>query len=189
MELERLSLRSINRALCRPKWRYYFLKNGIFYVDFLKLFLYLCMRLLINLIRWFMMLKNKKSKYFGRFFGVFFILNIFVNLVKFENNLYISTDSSRYSNRSEIELVVSERTEYNLSFFKLRSFPKQANDCIFAQIDFSTIHKYWLIHFQNYILIQLKSFNRSFIPNQQLASNLHNLWYHSSFELSNRVIG
>ena len=135
------------------------------------------------------MLKNKKSKHVNHFIGFIFILNVFVNLVKFENNLYASTNFIHYSNQSEIELIVSERSEYNLSFLKLNAFLRQAKDCTFAQIDFSAIHKYWLIYFQNYLLVQFNSFNRAIIPNQQFASILQNLWYHSSFGLDNLAKG
>jgi hypothetical protein len=133
--------------------------------------------------------KESTDKNFNFFIIAVFILNVFVNLVKFENNLYASAVYIHYSNQSEIELVVSERAEYNLSIDKLNFSPKQATDFIFAQIDFSAIHKYWLIHFQNYILVQFKSFNRISIPNQELASIIQNLWYHSSFELPNLVVG
>jgi len=128
------------------------------------------------------MINNKNTtKYLNFFTATFFILIIFVNLVKFENNLYIPNDYTLYSNQSQIELVVSESSEYNLSFDKLNLSPKQITDFDIIHIDFSSIHKYWLIHFQNYILVQLKSFNRTLIPQKQLISILQNMWHHSSF--------
>jgi len=130
--------------------------------------------------------KTQNTSYLTTFF---FILNTCINLVKYESNLYSPTNYSHYSNQSEIELVVSERTEYNLSFNKLNPAPKQVTDFTFAQIDFLSIHKYQLIQYQNYILIQLKSFNCTFIPNQQFVSILQNMWHHSSFESGNSVIG
>ncbi len=135
-----------------------------------------------------MILNEKKSKYFGCFIGIFFILNIFINIVKYENNLYANTTYHHYRNQTEVELVVSERPGYNLSFFKLNDALKPAADFIFAHIDFSSIHKYRLIQYQNYVLVQLISFNHIFILNQQFASILQNLWYHSSIELGNLVV-
>ena len=127
-------------------------------------------------------MNNKSTTKFLNFFtATFFILNVFVNLVKFENNLYIPTDYTHYSNRTKTELVVSGRTEYNLCLEKLNPSQKQVADFTFAHIDFSSIHKYWLIHFQNYVLIQLRSFNYIFIPQKQFVSILQNIWHHSSF--------
>jgi hypothetical protein len=128
------------------------------------------------------------TKNFNFFITAFFILNIFINLVKYENNLYTNTTYHHYRNQTEIELVVSERPGYNLSFFKLNDALKPAADFIFAHIDFSSIHKYRLIQYQNYVLVQLTSFNHIFILNQQFASILQNLWYHSSIELGNLVV-
>ncbi len=134
-------------------------------------------------------MNNKNTiKYTNFFTATFFILNIFINLVKFENNLYILTDYNHYSNQTEIELVVSEQTEYNLSLDKLNPTSKQITDFTFANIDFSSIHKYWLIHYQYHILIQLKSSNRTFITNKQFVSILQNMWHHSSL-LGNQVTG
>jgi len=125
---------------------------------------------------------NKNTtKYINFFTATFFIFNIFVNLVKFENNLYSPTNYIHYSNQTEIELVVSERTEYNLSLNKLNPPPKRVTDFTFTHIDFSSIHKYWLIQYQNLVFIQLKSFNCTFIPNKQFVSILQNIWHHSSF--------
>lgn len=135
------------------------------------------------------MYTKNKTKYINIFTATFFILNIFVNLVKFENNLYIPKDYTQYSNQTEIELVVSEGTESKLSFDKLNPAPKQLTDFTFDHIDFSSIHRYWLIQYQNFVLIQLKSFNRIFIPKKQFISILQNMWHHSSFELGNLVIG
>ena len=134
------------------------------------------------------MMNNKNTiKYKNFFTAIIFILNIFVNLVKLENSLYIPTDYSHYSNQSEIELVVSERPEYNLSFDKLKFSPKQLTDFIFAHIDFSAIHKYWLIHYQNYVLVQLKSFSRTFIPNFSYLQKW-NVWHQSSDDFGDWVI-
>ena len=126
------------------------------------------------------MSKKKKSKNIGRFIGFFFILNIFINLVKYENSFNAATTYRHCRSQTEIELVVSERPEYNLSLVRLNPAPKLATDFIFAHIDFSSIHKYWLIHYQNCLLVQLKSFNRTFILNQQFDSIIQNMWYHSS---------
>lgn len=130
--------------------------------------------------------KTQNTSYLIAFF---FILNTCINLVKFENNLYSPSDYSHYSNQTEIELVVSERPEYNLSFDKLNPSPNQVTNFTFAHFDFSSIHKYWLIHYQNYVLVQLKSFNRSFIPNQQFVSIIQNMGHHSSYFLGNKVTG
>jgi len=136
------------------------------------------------------MISNKNTNKFTSFLTItFFIFSTFVHLAKFENNLYSPTDYTYYSNRTEIELVVSERTEYNLSFDKLNPTPKQVADFSFNIIDFSAIHKHFLIHFQNYVFIQLKFFDRTFIPQKQFISILENMWHHSSFELGNLVIG
>ena len=130
-------------------------------------------------------MNNNTTKYTNFFTAAFFILNVFVNLVKFENNLNIPNDYTHYSNQTKTELVVSGRTEYNLSLEKLSSSQKQVTDFTFAHIDFSSIHKYWLIQYQNFVLIQLKSFNCTFIPNQQFFSILQNMWHHSSYFLGN----
>lgn len=135
------------------------------------------------------MINKNTAKYTNLFTITVFILNTFANLAKFENNLYIPTDYSHYSNQTEIELVVSERPEYNLSFDKLNPSPNQVTNFTFAHFDFSSIHKYWLIHYQNYVLVQLKSFNRSFIPNQQFVSIIQNMGHHSSYFLGNKVTG
>ena len=135
-----------------------------------------------------MILKKKKSKNIGRFIEIFFILNVFINLVKYENSFNATTTYRHCRNQTEIELVFSDRPEYNLNFVRLNIFPKQVTDFTFAHVDFSSIHKYWLIHYQNCLLVQLKSFNRTFILNLQLDSIIQNMWYHSSIELGNLVI-
>jgi hypothetical protein len=135
-----------------------------------------------------MTLNEKKSKYFGCFIGIFVILNVFINLVKYENSFNAATTYRHCRSQTEIELVVSDRPEYNLNIVRLNIFPKQATDFTFAHIDFSSIHKYWLIHYQNSLLVQLKSFNRTFILNQQFDSLIQNMWYHSSIELGNLVV-
>lgn len=128
------------------------------------------------------------TKNINFFITAFFILNVFINLVKYENNLYATTTYHHYRNQTEVELIVSDRPEYNLNFVRLNIFPKQVTDFTFAHIDFSSIHKYWLIYYQNSLLVQLKSFNRTFILNQQFASTLQNMWYHSSIELGNLLV-
>ena len=127
---------------------------------------------------------NNTTKYLNFFTATFFILNIFVNLVEFENNLHGPTDYTHYSNQTEIELVVSERAEYNLSLDKLNLTQKQVADFSSDVIDFSAIHKHWLIYFQNFVRIQLKSFNYNFIPKKQIVSILQNMWHHSSISVS-----
>jgi len=135
-------------------------------------------------------MNNKNTAKYTNFFTVtFFILTTFVNLIRFENNRYLPTDYTQHSNQTEIELVVSERTEYNLSLNKLNPPLKRVINFTYTHIDFSSIHKYWLIHYQNFVLIQLKSFNCTFIPKKQFVSILKNMWHHSSFELGNLVIG
>jgi hypothetical protein len=125
------------------------------------------------------------TKYTNYLLTFIFAVTTSVHLVKFENNLYIPEDYAHYSNRTEIELVVSERSNYNLSLNKLNTAPKQVTDFTFAHIDFSSIHKYWLIQYQNYIVVLLKSFSRTFIPNKQFVSILKNMWHHSSYFLGN----
>ncbi len=136
------------------------------------------------------MMLNKNLPMYTNFFTItFFVLNTCTNLVKYENNLYFPTDNCHYSNQTEIELFVSGRIEYNLNFNKLNTAPKQATDFTYAHIDFLAIHKYWLIHYHNCVLVQLKSFDRTFIPNKQFISILQNMWHHSSFESGNLVFG
>lgn len=129
----------------------------------------------------FTMIFKSKTQNTSYLIAFLFILNTCAHLVRFENSLYIPTDYTQYSNQTEIELVVSERTEYNLSLDKLNLTPKQVADFSSDAIDFSTIHKHWLIHYQNFVLIQLKSFNCNFIPQKQFVSILQNMWHHSSF--------
>ena len=127
------------------------------------------------------MIFKSKTQNTSYLIAFLFILNTCAHLVKFENNLHVPTDYTHYSNQTEIELVVSERTEYNLCLDKLNPTPKQVADFSFDVIDFSAIHKYWLIHFQNFVRIQLKYFNCNFIPKKQIVSILQNMWHHSSF--------
>ena len=125
------------------------------------------------------------TKNSGYLIALFFILNTFINVVKFDNDLYFPSYYTHYSDQAKIELVVSEQTECHLNLNKLNPAPKQVTDFAFAAIDFLVIHKYQLIQYQNYILIQIKSFIHSFIPNQQFIAILQTLWHHSSYFLSN----
>jgi hypothetical protein len=135
------------------------------------------------------MLTKNTHKYTIILKTTFFIVIVFINLIKYENNLYATTTYHHCRNQTEVELILSDRPEYNLSFVRLNPTPKPATNFTFAHLDFSSIHKYWLIHYHHYVHVQLKSFNRTFLPNQQFVSILQNMWHHSSFESGNLVIG
>lgn len=128
------------------------------------------------------------------FIRVFFILNLFVysffifsTLVYpaiIENNLWVYTGCYYDLDQTEIEPAFSERSNNKFGFYNLNSSPKQTAGFTPVNVDFSAVHKYSLIHYNNYVRHQLKLFDRTFTPRQQLVSILqkNNIWHQSSDE-------
>ncbi len=118
---------------------------------------------------------NKNTvTYKNSFIQFFFILTTFICIVKLDSNLYIPTDCFYHPNQTRIELVVSEQAEYNVTFNTSSISQGQETDFTLAHVDFSSINKFLLIQYSNYVLHQLKSFKYFLIPNQQLVSILQN---------------
>ena len=131
------------------------------------------------------MMANKNTKKYKNFFiKLFFILYTFVYPVKIESNLDTPPDYRDYPDQPEIEPVVTEAAEYNLTVYQLNTSPKQITDFALAKVDISAINKYSLIHYNNYVLHQLKLFKHPITPHQQLLSILQksNIWHQSSAE-------
>ena len=126
--------------------------------------------------------KNKNLK--GLFLRFVFILTALIYLVKAESSLYTPTNYCDDPIQTKIELVVSTALEYDLSLYKLDAPPKQTRDFTHTHIDFSSINKFALLHYHNYVLHQLNSFNRTFTLHHQLTSILqkNNIWHQSSDE-------
>lgn len=126
---------------------------------------------------------NKKNATF--LIRFFFIVTALIYLVKAEGSFFAPSDFCYYSNPTEVELVVTDKPEYDFSSFELDRPPKLIPDFTHTHIDFSSINKFALLHYHNYVLHQLNSFNRTFTPNHQLTSILqkHNIWHQSSEEV------
>ena len=123
------------------------------------------------------------------FFKIIFILNALIYIIKFENSLCTPTYDCNSPNQTRIELIVTGRPDYNLSFCKCNTSPKQATHFTLTTTDLSSINKYSLIHFNNCILHQLKSLKYTFSPFYQLISILqkNNIWHQSSDDDSHRL--
>ena len=129
---------------------------------------------------------NEKNTKNLRSFSIrfFFISTALIYLVQAESSFYAPTDFCYDPIQTKIELLVSTEIEYDLSFNKLGFSPKQIPDFTDIPIDFSSLHKLALFHYNNYLLHQLSSFKHNFIPKLQLTSILqkHNVWHQSSDE-------
>jgi len=101
--------------------------------------------------------------------------------------IYLSTLSGPtdfYYNpiQTQIELVVSIETGDGLGLSEIEAPAKPVLD--FSQVDFFSINKFALFHYNNTILHQLKSIKHTFPPNRQLTTLLQKkcLWHQSSEE-------
>jgi len=101
--------------------------------------------------------------------------------------IYLSTLSGPtdfYYNpiQTQIELVVSIETGDGLGLSEIDAPAKPIAD--FSQVDFFSINKFALFHYNNNILHQLKSIKHTFSPNRQLTSLLQKkcIWHQSSEE-------
>ena len=130
------------------------------------------------------MYKKKTTNSKSLFTSFFYILITLIFLVTAESTIYTPIEYCYYSHPTEIELVVTTETEYDLSLFKIDAPPKRSFDFAVAHIDFMSICKLTLFHYDNYVRHQLKSFKRTFFPNHELSSILqkHNVWHQSSEE-------
>jgi len=113
-----------------------------------------------------------------------FVIKFFLILTGFIYLGTLSGPTDFYYNpiQTQIELVVSNKFEYDFAFFEVKAPAKPVLD--FSQVDFCSINKFALLHYNNYVLHQLKSIKHTFPPNHQLTSILqkNNIWHQSSEE-------
>jgi len=118
-------------------------------------------------------------------FAKFFIISyVFISTLQIENSLYIPTDYCFYHSQIEIELVLSEKSHYDISFYNLNTSQKQTKDFTLAAFDFPPVNKCLLIQYNNLVLHQLKSLEYNFYSNHRHISILqkNNIWHQSSDE-------
>lgn len=113
-----------------------------------------------------------------------FVIKFFLILTGF---IYLSTlagPTDFYYNpiQTQIELVVSIETEDGLGLSEIDVPAKPILD--FSQVDFFSINKFALFHYNKSVLHQLKFVKNTFTPNQQLTSILQKkcIWHQSSEE-------
>jgi len=84
--------------------------------------------------------------------------------------------------QTQIELVVSIESGDVLALSEIDAPAKPIAD--FSQVDFFSINKFALFHYNNYVLHQFKSIQQTFPQNHQLTSILqkNNIWHQSSEE-------
>ncbi len=113
-----------------------------------------------------------------------FVIKFFLILTGFIYLGTLSGPTDFYYNpiQTQIELVVSNETEVGLSLSETDVPAKRVLE--FNQVDFFSIKKFALFHYNNYILHQLKSITHTFRANYQLTSILQkkSVWHQSSEE-------
>jgi hypothetical protein len=114
----------------------------------------------------------------------FFIFNVVVYPAEIETNLRVDSGCCYDLNQAEIDLVFSEKPGHNSTTYQFNSSAKQIADSALAKVDFLALNKNALIHYNNYVLHQLKLFKRPITPQPQLLSILQksNIWHQSSDE-------
>ncbi len=111
------------------------------------------------------------------------VVKFFLILTGFVYLSTLSGPTDFYYNpiQTQIELVVSIETGDGLGLSEIDAPAKPISD--FSQVDFFSINKFALFHYNNYILHQLRFSKKTFTSNHQLTSILqkNNIW-HQSFE-------
>jgi hypothetical protein len=117
---------------------------------------------------------NRKNKlnytnYFLRFFSV---LSAVAILIKIETGLSSQKLSASQSNKTEIQLVVSEKQKFYFLLHQSNFVFKQIPNSNFLNSEFINLYKYSLISYDNYVHYQLKTYKDSFSSTQQIISIL-----------------
>jgi hypothetical protein len=120
---------------------------------------------------------------FNVFVYSFFVFSTLIYPLMLENNLRIEAGCYDDLDQTELEPAFAERSGYSFDFYQLNPSQKQTAGFTPANVDFSAVHKYALICYNNYVRHQLSSFNHAFTPQPQLISILQksNVW-HQSFD-------
>ncbi len=113
-----------------------------------------------------------------------FVIKFFLILTGFIYLGTLSGPTDFYYNpiQSQIELVVSIETGDVLDLSEIDAPAKPIAD--FSQVDFFSINKFALFHYNNCVLHQLRSIKHTFPTNHQLTSILQKkcIWHQSSEE-------
>ena len=113
-----------------------------------------------------------------------FVIKFFLILTGFVYLSTLSGPTDFYYNpiQTQIELVVSIETGDGLGLSEIDARAKAISD--FSQVDFFSINKFALFHYNNYILHQLRSSKNTFPSKRQLTSILQKkcIWHQSSEE-------
>jgi hypothetical protein len=115
------------------------------------------------------------------FIKLFFILTgFYFVLLHIESN--ILKEQLVQNTHSKIELVISVEPESDIHIFKLNTPELSESDFTHLKTRLFTNYKYALFYYKNYVLDQIKHFNKSFNSNHQYIFILQrfSIWHQSS---------
>ena len=130
-------------------------------------------------------MNNSFSENKNYFIKIFFLIQFFVALIKVEANVFSPINYYEHPANAQVELVVSNGQSSTQTLYNFISSPNKIIDVSFSAIDYSTLYKYALYYYDNYLLNHYKSIKNHFIPHTQLFSLLQrkNSCYQSNDEV------
>lgn len=99
---------------------------------------------------------------------IFFLIQFFVAFLKIDATAYSAIDYDEHPVPTQVVLVVSEGQPAIPGYCKFLSSPDNITDNSFPVVDLSTVHKYALYYYDNYLRVHYKSIACNFIPHAPL---------------------
>jgi hypothetical protein len=109
-------------------------------------------------------MNNSISESKNYFLKIFFLIQFFIAIIKIEATAFSPINYYEHPAQAHVELVVPDGQPATHSIYNFISLPSKINDLSFSVIDYSTLHKYALYYYDNYLIIHYRSIKNNFIP-------------------------
>lgn len=109
-------------------------------------------------------MNNSISESKNYFLKIFFLIQFFIAIIKIEATAVSPINYNEHPAQAQVELVVTDGQPATHSFYKFVSSPSKINDPSFSVIDYSTLNKYALYYYDNYLISHYRSIKNNFIP-------------------------
>jgi hypothetical protein len=117
-------------------------------------------------------MNNSISESKNYFLKIFFLIQFFIVIIKIEATAFSPINYYEHPAQAQVELVVPDGQPAIHSFYNFTSSPNKINDPSFSVIDYSTLHKYALYYYDNYLITNYRSIKNNFIPHAHSFSIL-----------------
>ncbi|MCX6149724.1 MAG: hypothetical protein NTX22_04270 [Ignavibacteriales bacterium] len=129
-------------------------------------------------------MNNSISENKNYFLKIFVLIHLIVALTKIQTASFSPINYYEHPVQTQVELLVSEGQPAVQSFYSAFSSPNNIVNATFPKIDYSTLYKYALCYYDNYLLDHYKSIENNYIPYKRSFSILQrkNSCYQSNDE-------